>query len=92
MFKRNRLVAALGLTAALFLAVPSPSRAAGLRPVRLPVAALVERVWTWIAELWPAGGSSAPAARWEKEGSVIDPLGQPHTTTAPSNGDPDSAK
>jgi len=93
MSQRHRVaVAACALSAALFLAVPSASRAAGARQARLPAAGFVERVWSWIAELWPAGGSPAPASRWEKEGSVISPEGQPHTTATSPTSPPDDSK
>jgi hypothetical protein len=84
MSQRNRLaVATLALSAALFLASPAPSHASGFRQERLPVAGFLERVWDWMTELWPAGGPSGPAARWEKEGGAINPNGQSNTASGP---------
>jgi hypothetical protein len=84
----RRVLAALGLTAALLLAAPPPSRAAGFR--ELPsVTGFAARAWAWLENLLP----SQPAARGEKqtgtltsptppttgtsdEGSAIDPNGR----------------
>jgi hypothetical protein len=93
MSQRNRLViAALALSAGLFLAAPPPCRAAGFRVERLPVAGLWERVWDWMAQLWPAGGSATRTARWEKEGSVINPNGQPTTASQPAPAPQDGSR
>jgi hypothetical protein len=75
MSQRNRIVfATIALAAALFLAAPSPSRAAGLRAGRISAAITWERTWSWLASLLPGGGSQQPA-RQEKEGSMINPNG-----------------
>jgi hypothetical protein len=93
MSQRNRLaVATLALSAALFLASPAPSHASGFRQERLPVAGFLERVWDWMTALRPAGGSSGPAARWEKEGGMINPDGQSRSTAAPPQIDPERVK
>lgn len=84
MSQRNRIVfAAVALAAALLLAAPSPSRAAGLWEDRLPGMEALEQLWSWVSSLLPDGGFSR-ATPWEKEGSVVDPMGQqPHTATTP---------
>ena len=92
--QRNRFaLAALLLGAALVVTIASPADAAGLQPGGFParVAALgaLERAWGWLAGfLAPetaAGRSTRQAARWEKEGSVINPDGTPcaGSTTPP---------
>lgn len=74
MSQRNRIVlATVALVAALALAAPAPSRAAGL-PWNLPAVDRLERAWDRIARLL-AGGSRTTAVRREKEGGVIDPNG-----------------
>ena len=76
MSQRNRIAfATIVLTAALFLAAPSPSRAASLRAGRAPAVAAWERAWSWLAGLLPGALSQQPAARQEKEGSAINPNG-----------------
>jgi hypothetical protein len=75
MCQRNRIVvAALALTAALCLAAPSPSRAAGPWPGKTPAVDVWERVWSWLAGLVP-GGAEKPAGAQRKEGSAINPNG-----------------
>jgi hypothetical protein len=80
MSQRNRRVlAALSLTAALLLALPMPARAMGLWEI--PSVGLTARVWSWLEKLGIGGKGTEtgrPAARWEKEGSAIDPDGRPH--------------
>ncbi|MEA2599746.1 MAG: hypothetical protein QOF89_738 [Acidobacteriota bacterium] len=85
MSQRNRIViAAIALVAALFLAAPTPARAASLSEGRLPLAGAWERAWSWLAELvFPGGGAPArPTARWEKEGSAINPDGRTTPSTS----------
>jgi hypothetical protein len=53
----RRVVAALGLMAALLLAAPPPSRAAGFPP--LPGFA---RAWAWLEGLWPGTPPAASAS------------------------------
>lgn len=89
MSQRNRRVlAALGLAAALCLILPAPSRAAGLWEV--PVMGFTARVWSWLEGRGLTGrpGARPPAAVWEKEGSMIDPDGRPTpgTTSTPPPG------
>lgn len=83
----RRVLVALGLMAALFLAAPAPSRAAGLRSA-LPVNDLAARFWAWMEGLLPGATvqspvSHKPAAGLQKEGSMIDPDGQHHSSTLP---------
>jgi len=93
MSQRNRIVtAALVLSAALFLATPAPSRASGLWQERIPSVGLMERFWSWMSALWPAGDSSRTTARWEKEGVGINPDGQPRSQSAPPQSALDSAR
>jgi len=95
MSQRNRrALAALGLTAALLLALPVPSRAAGLWEV--PALGFTARAWAWLESLGLPGRQAAaphrPAAAWEKEGSAIDPDGRTvpgATSTTPSSPAPD---
>ncbi len=86
MSQRNRLaIAALALSAALFLASPAPCRAGGLGPERITAAGLLERFLGWIHERWPGGNSAPQDQAWEKEGSAIGPDGQPRAAAAPSD-------
>jgi hypothetical protein len=86
MSQRNRIVfAAAALAAVLLLMAPAPSRAAAFREVKLPAAGLVEQLWSWLADRLPGGASMEMAARWEKEGSAIDPMGKPQTTPPPAS-------
>jgi hypothetical protein len=90
MSQRNRRVlAALGLTAALLMVLPMPARALGLWEI--PSVGLTARVWVWLEKLG-IGGKTAeterrPVARWEKEGSAINPDGRttPNSTTPPAS-------
>lgn len=84
----RRVLVALGLTAALFLAAPAPSQAAGWRNI-LSGNDLTERLWAWMEGLLqgavaPSLTSHKPAAGLQKEGSMIDPNGQPHSGTVPA--------
>jgi hypothetical protein len=78
----RRVLAALGLTAALFLAAP-PSRAAGLREFP-SVAGLAARAWTWLENLLP----NRPAARGEKQRvtTKASTLTSPSPTAPPPTG------
>ncbi len=74
----RRVLAALGLTAALLLAAPPPSRAAGFR--ELPsVAGFATRAWTWLEDLLPC----RLAARGEKQGVTTKTAGTVTSPTAP---------
>jgi hypothetical protein len=73
----RRVLAAIALMAALLLAVPAPSHAAGFREP----ATLAMRVWAWLESLLLGTPEPAVDTRWEKEGSAIDPNGR--TTPAP---------
>jgi hypothetical protein len=83
MSQRNRIVIAALALAALLLASPSPSRAAGLRESRLPGIGALEQIWTWVISFWPDREAPQPANAWEKEGSVINPNGQPSSSSTP---------
>lgn len=74
LFRSRRAVATLGLVAVLFLILPTPSQAAGLWET--PV---ITRLWSWMESLGivkPPTRSRKPTARWEKQGSAIDPDGR----------------
>lgn len=74
MTQRNRtLIVAVALGAALAVALPAPSEAAGLRGGGFPVVKAWERAWDWLARLAAPGEED----RWEKEGGAIDPNGSP---------------
>ena len=66
----RRVLAALGLTAALFLVCPAPTRAAGFQSVTaLPG---LGSLWAWLESLLP--GPAAPAApRPEVAGHWVEP-------------------
>ena len=82
----RRVLAALGLTAALLLAAPPPSRAAGFR--ELPsVTGFAARAWAWLENLLP----DRLAARGEKQVSATataDTLTSP-ASPAPTTGSSD---
>ena len=74
----RRVLAALGLMAALLLAAPPPSRAAGLR--ELPsVAGFAARAWAWLENLLP----DRPAARGETQASATKTAGSLTSPPAP---------
>lgn len=96
-FRFRRTAAALCLGTALFLVSPVPSHAAGFGPGPVTLA----RVWSWLESLGivqPVPSPHKPAAKWEKEGSMIDPDGRTVTGTAPTappssaTSDPDGGK
>ncbi len=79
---RRAAAAATGLALTLALSLPAPSQAAGLPGT---AATFFTRAWPWLESLGlakPAAVSRRPAARWAKEGSMIDPNGR--TGTAPA--------
>ncbi|HEX4966732.1 MAG TPA: hypothetical protein VF173_38330 [Thermoanaerobaculia bacterium] len=76
----RRVLIASGLTATLFLALPAPSRAAGIRDTGL-VPGLTARAWAWLESLLagvpaPPAPAPRPGRIWEKQGSAIDPNGR----------------
>lgn len=73
----RNVVTAITLIAALFLAAPTPARAAPFTEGRLSFTGAWERAWSWLTELvFPGGGASQRrTARWEKEGGAINPDG-----------------
>lgn len=52
----RRVLATVGVTAALLLAVPAPSRAAGFREPARAADLIVMRFWSWMDRLMPAFG------------------------------------
>lgn len=84
LFRSRRAVAALSLAAALFLALPAPSQAAGIWETPSVV---VSRVWSWMESLGfvkPAAAPRRTAAPGRKEGSAIDPNGRTVPGTTPA--------
>ena len=82
----RRVLVALGLTAALLLAAPPPSRAAGFR--ELPsITGFAARAWAWLENLLP----DRPAARGEKQvfSTKIDSTLNSPTTPPPTTGSSD---
>jgi hypothetical protein len=79
----RRLVAALGLMAALLFAAPSPSRAAGLWEV--PALEIAARVRTWL-EGWLPAPRRAAAVKGIKQGSGVDPNGTTVPSPSPTSG------
>lgn len=85
--QRSLVVASLAV--ALFMAVPVPSQAAGWGE-EAGLASFFERIWGWMENFLP----ERPESSWDKEGSMIDPDGQPKpASTAASSpaGDEGSA-
>ena len=86
MSQRIRRSLAAGLLAALFLALPAPSQAAGLWDPAAPTV-WVSRAWSWLESLVPGKPAAAPrrsAAQREKSGLVAP--GTPSTLTEPAPG------
>jgi hypothetical protein len=84
MFSRNRRwLAAAGLMAALFLAAPAPTLAAGLWVSPTDLSGLVDRAWPWLERLGLVhrAPKKPVVAVWEREGVMIDPNG----ATAPTD-------
>jgi hypothetical protein len=84
----RRALTVFALAAALFLALPAPSRAAGLSGWS-PAGGLAARVGSWLQALGllrvPAPASSRPSVRWEKEGGALDPNGRPSPPPPPDS-------
>jgi hypothetical protein len=83
----RRVLVAFGLMAALLLATPSRSQAAGLRNV-LKGYDLGATFRAWIEDLLPGATSTKPSSHrpapgMEKEGSGINPNGVPQASTLP---------
>ena len=83
--RKRRWLATAGLMAALLLAVPAPSLAAGFWRPAAELPGLVARAWSWLESLGVVRRVPEPARRpvavWEKEGPMIDPNGSTTTTT-----------
>jgi hypothetical protein len=83
MSQRIRRSLAVGLLAALSLALPAPSQAAGLWDPAAPTVWMA-RAWSWLESLVPGKPAAAPrrsAVQWEKSGLVAP--GTPSTFTEP---------
>ena len=80
----RRVLAALGLAAALLLLGPAPSRAAGLREVSGAVPEIAARVRTWLEGWLPASRRAAGSVI--KQGSGVDPNGTLPPSTPPASG------
>lgn len=78
------ILATLALTTALLLAAPAPSQAAGLWEIPVLAPGIAARVRTWL-EGWRPGPRRAPV-RNTKQGSALDPNGNPVSTPPPSTG------
>jgi hypothetical protein len=81
----RRVLAALGLAAALLFAAPAPSRAAGLWEVPDLTPGIVARVRTWL-EGWLPGPRRAVAVKGVKQGSGVDPNGSTVPPVSPTSG------
>lgn len=87
----RRNLAAAGLLTVLSLALPVPSRAAGLWNPE-SAAVLTARVWSWLEGLGLTPSKPAarrPPARWQKAGGTLDgatTTPQPPTTTTSDQG------
>jgi hypothetical protein len=93
----RRVLAALGLLAALLFASPAPSQAAGLGEIPILTPGIAVRVRTWL-EGWllpPVPRRAAPT-RTAKQGSALDPNGDATSSgSTPEQGsalDPNGAK
>lgn len=71
---QRRWLATAGLLAALLLAVPAPSLAAGRRGLTADSSSLMARAWALLEKL-----ARVPVAVWEKQGMLIDPNGVTYT-------------
>jgi hypothetical protein len=76
--KIRRALAVAAVAATLSLLWPAPSHAAALWEWQ--PADLAARVWSWLEDLGilPREATTS-GARWEKEGSMLEPNGQPHS-------------
>ncbi|MFL6258991.1 MAG: hypothetical protein ACJ76Y_04695 [Thermoanaerobaculia bacterium] len=78
----RRIVAALGLMAALLFAAPAPSRAAGFWEVPVLTPGIAARVRTWLEGWLPV----PRRANGVKQGSGVDPNGSVSPSTSPAPG------
>lgn len=83
--RKRRWLAAAGLMAALSLASPAPTLAAGLWASPADVSGLVGRAWPWLERLGLVhrAPKKPVTAVWEHEGVMIDPNGTPVPTPPP---------
>ena len=77
----RRVLAALGLTAALLLAAPPPSRAAGFR--ELPsITGFAARAWAWLENLLPDRPAARGVFATKTDGTLTSPAAPPLTDTS----------
>lgn len=83
--RKRRWLATAGLMAALQLAIPAPSLAAGFWKPAVELPGLAATAWSWLESLGVVRRMPQPARRlsvvWEREGVMIDPNGATTTTT-----------
>jgi hypothetical protein len=90
----RRILVALMVTAVLALLPVQPATAAGLANPLAPASRSVDRLWSWLADLWgdggvaasrhPAAGRRQPSVLIGKLGGFLDPDGA--TKLAPTSG------
>jgi len=81
--KIRRALAVAAVLSALSLALPVPAHAVVLR--HWQPANIASWFWSWLQDLGLVPGSAVPrSAPYQKEGSMIDPNGQPHSGSTPS--------
>jgi hypothetical protein len=85
--RKRRWLAAVGLMAALSLASPPPTVAAGLWMSPADVSGLVDRAWPWLERLGLVRRAPRKPvmAVWEHEGAMIDPNGLPAPPPPPTS-------
>jgi hypothetical protein len=93
----RRVLAVTGLTAALLLSIPAPSRAVGLRG-QAPATSFVTRAWSWLEGLLASPGPVVPTrpVLQQKDAPTPFPPAPPvppsGTTGSGSAIDPDGVK
>lgn len=70
----RRVVTVTVVSAALLAVLPAPAHA--IPPWELGAARLATHLWAWLLGLPPAS-ATPPSSRGEKEGTAINPDGQP---------------
>ncbi|MFY9822803.1 MAG: hypothetical protein WAM82_15580 [Thermoanaerobaculia bacterium] len=83
--RNRRICVAIALVAALTLAAPVASFAAGLAEGRISPPGAWKAAWSWLTSaVFPKGSLRVLANRWEKEGGAIDPNGTVSTAATPA--------
>ena len=80
--KNRRALAIVAVVSALTLALPAPSQAADLwdwQPAKVAA-----QVWSWLEGLGLIPQPEKPSGGLQKEGSMVEPNGQPHSGSSPS--------